>query len=228
MTAKLFFLGQKRDLIHIYVKYKRYIYEWNGMPSSIPMDGMLVMEFATEQNDSRFYERITTINYKLYPMGYPLDEGEIIFYDASGDIIKRWKFADAFIKSVQNIFYTDGENPMMTYLVISPAIQNYGFKHTKSWNISDTEPSPYKTPIVTIESEKEYFVDKIEIQDLHEGSTNSGNNDKMGIIHDKEYTLKVLKFRNNEVPKNKNKVKWSYGYSKDNEVVVSNRRGNYF
>lgn len=156
-TAILDFLGQQRDIIKIRVKYKKKYWDWNCIPSSIPLGGMLEIEFATHPNDSRFYERITTIDYQLYKMGYPLDKGEIFFNDVNGDILKRWKFADTIIKSVTNVFYTDGENPMMTYITLSPAIQDYGFKHVKSWNISDTTPSPYKPPVVA-EEKREFQI----------------------------------------------------------------------
>ncbi|OEJ98632.1 hypothetical protein A8C32_05385 [Flavivirga aquatica] len=221
-TATLHFLGQERDLIRISVKYKKEFWAWNGMPASIPLGGMLVLEFATHPDDNRFEERITTIDYNRYKMGYPMDEGEIIFYDASSDIIKRWKFADTIIKEIKTVFYTEGETPMMTYLVLSPAIQNYGHLHLKSWNISHTEPEPYKTPIIATENKKQYFVEEIKILNLDEGSTNSGENNEKGIIHNKEYTLKASKFRNNKAPENLNSIKWCYSYVKENETVIGN------
>ncbi len=69
---------------------------------------------------------------------------------------------------------------------------------------------------------KKCFVEKIEIFDLDEGSTNGGTNKSKGMIHGKEYTLKVTKFKNNKPPKNTSNIKWNYGYSKDNEVVIGN------
>ena len=192
-TATFHFLGQERDINHISVKYKKEFWAWNGMPASIPLGGMLVLEFATHPDDTRFEERITTIDYDRHKMGYPMDEGEIIFYDASSDIIKRWKFADTIIKEVKTIFYAEGETPMMTYLVLSPAIQNYGHLHLKSWNISYTEPEPYKTPIVATES-KTVLVTKV-----------SGPKE---LKLNEEGTYKVTSYNQTASQQDKQRVKW--------------------
>jgi len=160
-TATFHFLGQERDITQISVKYKKEYWKWNGMPASIPLGGMLKIEFDAHPDDNRFEERITTIDYDRYKMGYPMDEGEIVFYDASSDIIKRWKFADTIIKKVKTVFYAEGEKPMITYLTLSPAIQNYGHLYLKSWNISYTEPEPYKTPIVATEQKEKPIIETI-------------------------------------------------------------------
>lgn len=148
--AELHFLGQVRELSYIETEYYKH-YLKDGMPTSIPLGGYLFLGFPTHYSDNIFEERITTINYEVYPMGYPMDKGEIIFYDASEDIVKRWKVADTIIKEVRTVFYAEGEDPMMTHLIFSPAIQNYGFLHLKSWNISYVEPEPYKSPVVAEE-----------------------------------------------------------------------------
>ncbi|MBQ0741392.1 hypothetical protein J9332_44680, partial [Aquimarina celericrescens] len=62
---------------------------------------------------------------------------------------------------------------------------------------------------------KQYFVEKVEVIELDEGSTNGDTNSKMGLIYGKEYTLKIVKFRNDEVPSNLNQIKWGYTYDPD-------------
>ncbi|WP_438712161.1 hypothetical protein ACSTS3_06970 [Aquimarina muelleri] len=62
---------------------------------------------------------------------------------------------------------------------------------------------------------KQYFVEKIKVIGLDEGSTNKNTNSKIGFIYGKEYTLKIAKFRNDEIPSNLNQIKRGYTYDPD-------------
>lgn len=207
-TATFHFLGQERDITRISVEYKKEYWDWNGIPASIPLGGMLKIEFATHPNDNIFEERITTIDYDRYKMGYPMDEGEIIFYDASGNIIKRWKYADTIIKEVKTVFRAEGETPMMTYLVLSPAIQNYGHLYLKSWNISYTEPELYKSPIVATES-KTILVTKV-----------TGSKE---LKLNQEGTYKVTSYNQTATEQEKQRVKWML--TADSKEILLEQKG---
>jgi len=72
---------------------------------------------------------------------------------------------------------------------------------------------------------EKYEIEEIEVVNLDEGSTNSANLDggttnsganiKDGMIHGKEYTLKVTKFKNDKKPNNLNSIKWAYTFNTD-------------
>lgn len=63
-------------------------------------------------------------------------------------------------------------------------------------------------------------VEEIEALDLDEGSTNGGNNNKMGFIYGKEYKLKVKKYINGKKPANVNEINWGFTYMPDDGSVL--------
>lgn len=154
MKATLYFLGQERPLLNIKVQYYTHFEQWNGRPSSIPMGGLLFMQLESAAIDALLEERINTVDYELYLRGYPMDKGEVIFYDENGDVLKRWKFNDAILKMVKTTFEAIGEAPMITSLEISAAIQNFGHLYLKPWNISHVEEKPYESPVVASEKKE--------------------------------------------------------------------------
>ena len=109
MKAIFLFLGEKRPLLNIKVQYYTHFEEWNGRPSSIPLGGILYMQLESAASDTLLEERINTMNYELYPRGYPMDKGEIIFYDENGDVLKRWEFNDGILQLVKTKLEVNGE-----------------------------------------------------------------------------------------------------------------------
>ncbi len=141
-----------------------------------------------------------------------------------GGKTRKLYFYDCHLLHWDNHFSSIGNQPMSEILQISAG-------GVKDFN-SSTEYSAYwrttfpKQNVETTALEKEqrgkerYYIDKIEILELDEGSTNSGANDKMGMLHNKEYELKVSKYRNNNSPEDFNTIKWSYSYVKDEKTVT--------
>ncbi|OEJ98603.1 hypothetical protein A8C32_05230 [Flavivirga aquatica] len=85
--SELHFLGHIIDLITVETDYNKIYDEHKGIPVFYNEGGLLRFVFNLGEN-LRFLERMTTINYDLYKLGYPVDEGQIIFYDANDDISK--------------------------------------------------------------------------------------------------------------------------------------------
>jgi len=97
---------------------------------------------------------MTTVNYELYKLGYPVDDGKIIFYDATDYILKTWKFKDAPIVHYKVKFDPNGVG-MQVEMILSPAIQDYGCKIHRSWHITPIEEETYQSPIYVEEKKEE-------------------------------------------------------------------------
>ena len=76
------------------------------------------------------------------------------------------------------------------------------------------------TTSIQIPKVKKKNIEEIQVVKLDEGSDNSGANKKMGMVYGIEYTLKVMKYKNNQTPSNLNTIKWSYSYPTDDGLVV--------
>lgn len=88
---------------------------------------MLYFEFPYDERHVRLLEHMLTIDHDLYKLGFPLDEGKIVFYDADGHVLKTWKFKDAAIVHYKVVFGPNGTG-LMLEMAVSAAIQDYGHK----------------------------------------------------------------------------------------------------
>ncbi|MGG6229193.1 type VI secretion system tube protein TssD [Tenacibaculum sp. SDUM215027] len=239
VKAKLFVCGEERELFNTNLNYDRFI-DWNGKPTSALMGGTISVTFESQMYDDSFLEWIIadrTENKKIpYPFDlYQLREGKVVFYqdDFDGLEIFEYSFKDATLINYHEKFCNQAG--MQVTLTISPAMQDYRFFNNSSWSKKSTtryikhwqesfipikEVAPYKAKEDKEPKREKYFVEKIEIENLDEGSDNGGSNKKEGLIHGKEYTLKVTKYKNDKTPKNSNSIKWSYGYTNVNGEIV--------
>ncbi|WP_237276024.1 hypothetical protein [Tenacibaculum ovolyticum] len=164
--SQLHFLGHVVDLLTVETVYTKYFNQFKGTPIPYNQGGLLKFVFDFEAN-FRFLERMTTVNYDLYKLGYPLDDGKIVFYDANNDNLKNWYFKDASIIYYKVILNVNGGG-MRVKMVISPAIQNYGCKIHRSWHITPIEEESYKSPVQATEKKENFY---LSIQHLTEKKT---------------------------------------------------------
>lgn len=150
--SELHFLGHIIDITIVETDYNKLFNTYSGMPVLYNGGGLLRFVFDLGEN-FRFLERMTTVNYELYKLGYPVDDGKIIFYDANGDILKTWKFKDAPIVYYKVKFDPNGIG-LQVEMILSPAIQDYGYKIHRSWHISPINEEPYQSPIHATEQEE--------------------------------------------------------------------------
>ncbi|MBE7635072.1 hypothetical protein G1K75_12620 [Tenacibaculum finnmarkense] len=221
--AKLFILGKEIELLWTDINYHREI-RMNGKPSTHVIGGLITLCFATDRDTDIILRWMTKENEdNTWQEVDKMEKGKICFYENGFDYppTKTYQFNDAHLIYFKETFSTYGEEPMKTIITISPAIQNYGTEFPKRWNVSwipPNERTPYK-PIENQEKEQ-YLVEKIEIENLDEGSENGGANKKLGIIYGKEYRLKVTKYQNNKLPSDNKIVKWSYSYINAEGIVT--------
>ncbi|REH47461.1 hypothetical protein C7448_10682 [Tenacibaculum gallaicum] len=240
IKAKLFVCGEERELIATSLNYIR-LTDWNGKPTSALMGGAFTATFKPEMYDDTFIEWIIADrkdNKKIrHPFNlYLLRDGKVVFYEDDFDGVElfQYNFQDGVLINYHEVF--DNQKGMYVTLTISPAMQDYRFfnnstdwrrksptRYIKPWQesfIPPIEETPYKAQENKEPKKEKYFVEKIEIESLDEGSDNGGTNKKEGLIHGKEYALKVAKYKNDKAPKDSNTIKWSYGYTNAKEEVV--------
>ena len=85
-----------------------------------------------------------------------MEEGEIRFYEEGFDDspMRTYKFNDAYPVYFEEVFNANDNEQLTIVMSISPAIQEYGSKLIKDWNISYIPPSE-STPTESEEEEKE-------------------------------------------------------------------------
>ncbi|GGX16003.1 type VI secretion system tube protein TssD [Aquimarina muelleri] len=216
IKAKLFVLGTERELLWTDLEYSKTLNHKTGRCGEIPMGGLVTLAFSSGYDDDRLLRWMTHNPENEF---CTLTECKIIFYegDFDGVTLFEYKFNDAALIYWKEKFTAVGEKPMSITMTISAAIQEVkGITLVKPWQESWMPPSeriPYQP--LDNEEKKQYFVEKVEVIELDEGSTNGDTNSKMGLIYGKEYTLKIVKFRNDEIPSNLNQIKWGYTYDPD-------------
>ena len=94
-NAKLFFLGEERELLSTSMNYSKSTCT-KGSPTSETEGGFITLTFATQTNDDVFLHNLTKeVKLKTDKM----EDGEIHFYE-SGDSqlpIRKYKFKDTYI-----------------------------------------------------------------------------------------------------------------------------------
>ncbi|SHL13511.1 type VI secretion system tube protein TssD [Flavobacterium chilense] len=139
-SAKLFILGEERELLWVHTNYYRYTLSDNS-PSSDIEGGLLTLCFVTQESDDLFLHNMTK---NIEKETDRMEKGEIHFYSKGDEDnpIRKYKFRDAYLVEFSEIFYADGTENMQTVLTISPAIQNYGSDKdlVKHWQVSWLPP----------------------------------------------------------------------------------------
>ncbi|WP_316633028.1 type VI secretion system tube protein TssD [uncultured Flavobacterium sp.] len=212
-SAKLFILGEERELLSIDTNYYRYT-RYDGSPTSNIEGGLITLSFVSEESDEVFwYNMIKKVDKRTDRM----EKGEVHFYSkGEEDIpIRKYKFNDAYLIELSEVFYSDGTENMRTILTISPAIQNYGTPHdlVKHWQKSWIPPAQpiYYLPA---EEKKETQVKIIQLTiSLDFGSANdgSGTNQQQGMLFGKTYEFKVIDYTQ-ETPTDLSVINWMYKY----------------
>ena len=146
-SAKLFMMGEERELLGTYMDYYKHT-DAKGAPTSDLEGGFLKLSFVSQESDAIFWHHLTKA---LDDETERMEKGEIHFYSKGEDdlAIRKYKFRDAFIVAYSEEFNVDNTENMVTFLTISPAIQNYGFTHdfVKYWQVSwlpPAEPNYYQ------------------------------------------------------------------------------------
>lgn len=139
-SAKLFVLGEERELLWIGTNYYRYI-DGYGLPYSNVEGGFLTLSFVSQEGDDVFcYNMLKEVDRETERM----EKGEIHFFmKGDEDIpVKKYKFNDAYLIYFSELFYAEGPSNMRIILIISPAIQNYApaVELVKWWNKSWVPP----------------------------------------------------------------------------------------
>ncbi|WP_047790646.1 type VI secretion system tube protein TssD [Tenacibaculum mesophilum] len=240
IKAKLFICGEERELLTTNLNYNR-LTDWNGKPTSALLGGTISVTFESEMYDDTFVDWIKSDrrgNKKIrHPFNlYQLRDGKIVFYKDEFDGVElfQYNFQDSVLVNYYETF--DNQKGMQVTLTISTAMQDYRFfnnstdwrrksptRYIKHWQESYIPPikeTSYKAQENKEPKKEKYFIEKIEIENLDEGSSNGGANKKEGLIHGKEYILKVTKYKNDKVPKNSNTIKWSYDYTNAKGEIV--------
>ncbi|WP_281322243.1 type VI secretion system tube protein TssD [Flavobacterium aestivum] len=144
-NAKLYFLGEERELLWTSMSYDKFTCA-KGSPRSDMEGGMITLVFTTQENDDVFMHNMTK---EVELETDRMEDGEIHFWDKGFNeaVTRKYKFKDTYIVEFSEIFSTYHAGNMQTQLTISPAIQDYGAKLVKHWNkswIPPSEPVPYQ------------------------------------------------------------------------------------
>ena len=211
-AAKLFILGEERELLWIDTNYHRYTAA-NGSPVSDIEGGIITVCFVTQESDVIFLRNMTK---KVENDIERMEKGEIHFYNKGDEAIieRKYKFNDAYLIQFSETFYADGTENMQTILTISPAIQNYGTPKdlVKHWQKSWISP---KEPVYTIpkKEKKETRVKTIQLLSaLDLGSANDGSGtEQEGMLYGRTYEFKVIEYTR-EIPADLSVINWMYRY----------------
>lgn len=138
-SAKLFILGEERELLWINTNYLRYT-ATNGSPTSDVEGGFLTLSFVAQESDDIFWHNMTK---EVKRETDRMENGEVHFYKKGDEDIpiRKYKFSDAYLIEYSEVFNTDETENMRIVLTLSPAIQDYGSELVKYWNKSWIPPS---------------------------------------------------------------------------------------
>ena len=160
-SAKLFILGEERELLWTDTNYYRRIDSYYGSPCSDIEGGLIMLSFVSQEDDDVFCHNMLK---EVEDETERMEKGEIHFFTKGDEDIpvKKYKFNDAYLVHFTEVFYADveGTNNMRIILTISPAIQSYAptVELVKWWNkswVPPAEPSYYVRP----EEEEDQFID---------------------------------------------------------------------
>ncbi|MDG1333812.1 MAG: type VI secretion system tube protein TssD [Crocinitomicaceae bacterium] len=165
LQAKLFVLNHEIPLLQTQMGYTRNVNVGKGEPSKV-VGGKISLTFETLDDAHELMHWITRANGGSGASEKSkMEEGKVCFYDKGfeNEPTKTYEFNDAYLVHYREYFNSSLGNPMLTTLVISPAIQNYGVENIESWNVSYIPPSeemPYQPS-------QEVVVDRPKIYDTY-------------------------------------------------------------
>lgn len=138
-SAKLFILGEERELLWTNTNYYRST-RADGSPTSDVEGGFLTLSFVSQENDHVFWHNMTK---EVEEETERMTKGEVHFYKKGDEDIpiRKYKFNDAYLIVYSEVFYANGTENMHSVLTLSPAIQDYGTELVKYWNKSWIPPS---------------------------------------------------------------------------------------
>lgn len=211
-SAKLFMFGEERELLWVYTNYYRHIHV-NGMPTSDTEGGFLTFGFTSQESDDLFWRNMTKPIEKHTDR---MEKGEIRFYSkGEKDIAHRiYKFNDAYVVRYSETFDAYDTGNMQTVVMLSPAIQNYGYTHdfVKYWQISKVPVEPvYYVPKKEEKQTKVKTIQLMTTLDLGSANDNSGTETQEGMLYGNTYEFKVVAFTE-ETPADKTVINWMYKY----------------
>jgi len=143
LQAKLFVLNKEIPLIQTDMRYSRSIDYGKGVPSKV-VGGKIKLTFQTLEDSHELMHWITRVNGgNGMSEKSKMEEGKVCFYDHGYDETptKTYEFNDAYLVYYREHFNSSSDLPMLTTMVISPAIQNYGAENIMDWNVSYLEPA---------------------------------------------------------------------------------------
>jgi hypothetical protein len=149
LQAKLFVLNHEIPLLKTEMRYSRRIDYGKGIPSKV-VGGKISVTFETLEDAHDLMHWITRANGgESMDEKSKMEEGKVCFYDKGFDNApsRTYEFNDAYLVNYREYFNSSSGHPMLTTLVISPAIQNYGVENIEDWNVSHlkpTEPMPHQ------------------------------------------------------------------------------------
>lgn len=241
ILAKLFVLGQERELLWTDMGYERDI-RMNGKPSTEVMGGLITVCYESQGDDDVILRWLTKpLEDDTWEEIDKMAEGKVCFYNNGFDYppTKTYKFNDALLIYYKEVFYTEGIQPMKTIITISPAIQNYGADFVKLWNESWILPSE-RMPYQPMEQEQEVdlkFIAKFERLSRYKGDfgfdwmrdnytnicqdyENLKQEYTPTTIHGEEYFVPWLSmFQNQTGVKLKLSIKEKEGAVKDSDII---------
>jgi len=211
-SAKLFILGEERELLWTYMDYYKYIAA-DGSPTSDLQGGLLRLCFVSQESDDVFWHNMIK---KVDKETERMEKGEIHFYSKGDEDIpiRKYKFSDAYLIEISETFYAYGTENMQTVLTISPAIQNYGFEYdlVKHWQVSKIPTAPvYYTPKEEKKQTRVKTIKRITPLDFGSSNDGSGTGKQEGMLYGKEYEFKVTEYTE-ETPDDKSQIKWAIKY----------------
>ncbi|WP_157472583.1 type VI secretion system tube protein TssD [Flavobacterium aquidurense] len=211
-SAKLFMFGEERELLWVNTNYYRHIWV-NGMPTTDIEGGFLTFGFTSQESDDVFWHNMTK---RIEHHTDRMEKGEIRFYSKGQEdiAIRIYKFSDAYVVYYSETFEANGEGNMQTVVVLSPAIQNYGYTYdlVKYWQVSRVNIAPvYYFPTEEKKETKVKTIELITALDWGSANDNSGTETQLGMLYGKTYEFKVVAFTE-ETPADKTVIKWKYKY----------------
>ena len=116
-SAKLFILGEERELVWTYMDYYKYIAA-DGSPTSELQGGLLRLCFVSQESDDVFWHNMVK---KVDKETERMEKGEIHFYSKGDEDIpiRKYKFSDAYLIALSETFYAYGtETVSYTHLTL--------------------------------------------------------------------------------------------------------------
>lgn len=143
LQAKLFVLNKEIDLLKTDMSYSRCVNGETGESSKV-VGGKISLTFEALEEAHDLMNWITRASGGSdLAEKSKMEEGKVCFYENGFENApsKTYEFNDAYLIHYREYFNRSMGIPMLTTLVISPAIQNYGAENIEAWNVSYIAPT---------------------------------------------------------------------------------------